>query len=250
MSSALKELPKFTEVPGGLFGRLRSVNRAIEKGARNSGRRVPPRLVAVSKKQPVEKIYAAYQGGLRHFGENYVQELSSKAWDLQFGDYDEIKWHFIGHLQSNKIKQLLSVNQLWMVESVDSIKLADLLNKHWGLDDRDEKLNVMVQVNTSREEGKSGCSPEKCLEVAQFISEDCESLNLSGVMTIGKFGHDYSLGPNPDFLTLINCRKALHKSLTKKMELSMGMSDDFVEAISYGSTNVRVGTAIFGPREQ
>ncbi|XP_065919292.1 pyridoxal phosphate homeostasis protein-like [Dysidea avara] len=279
MSTALKELSKFTnvhmcsfrsrsftvmvnnkrvdnevlsEVPGtgGLLGRIVRVNSAIEKTTQNSGRTVPPRLVAVSKRQPVQKVQAAYAEGLRHFGENYVQELRAKARNLQLGNYNDIKWHFIGHLQCNKIKALIRVSGLWMVESVDSIKLAHLLNKHWGLDDRDEKLNVMVQVNTNREEGKSGCSPEKCLEVAQFISEDCESLNLSGVMTIGKFGHDYSLGPNPDFLTLINCRQVLHNSLAKKMELSMGMSDDFIEAISYGSTNVRVGTAIFGPREQ
>lgn len=101
-----------------------------------------------------------------------------------------------------------------MVESVDSIKLASRLNKQWELDDRDEKPNVMLQVNTSHEEGnikvlnfvniwcvtgKSGCRSEESFDIAQHILNNCKNLNFSGVMTIGKFGHDYVTGPNPDF---------------------------------------------------
>lgn len=249
MSTALKELPKLV-VPSGLIGRIVTVNTAIEKATRESGRDVPPRLVAVSKKQPVEKIQLAYrEGGLRHFGENYVQELRDKAWTLQFGDYGDIKWHFIGHLQRNKIRTLLSISGLWMIESVDSIKSACQLNKQWELEDRDEKLNIMLQINTSHEEGKSGCRPEESFDIAQHITENCNNLNLSGVMTIGKFGHDYSTGPNPDFSMLVNCHNMIQRSLRRSLELSMGMSDDYLQAISVGSTNVRVGTAIFGPRQ-
>lgn len=118
---------------------------------------IVPRLVAVSKIKPASLIIQAYEAGQRHFGENYVNELSEKANDPQILEKcKDIKWHFIGHLQTNKINKLLGSPGLFIVETVDSDKLADNLNKQWGKIRKEEaKLNIMVQINTSGEEGKS-----------------------------------------------------------------------------------------------
>lgn len=114
-----------------------------------------PRLVAVSKIKPVSMIVDAYEAGQRHFGENYVNELAEKASDpLILEKCKDIKWHFIGHLQTNKINKLLGSPNLYIVETVHSEKLADNLNKQWPKHrNSEEKLPVMVQVNTSAEEG-------------------------------------------------------------------------------------------------
>lgn len=114
-----------------------------------------PTLVAVSKTKPVDLIVAAYEAGQRHFGENYVQELVDKANNsIILEKCNEIRWHFIGHLQSNKINKILSLPNIYMVQTVDSEKLATQLNKNWPkFGPPDSKLNVMVQVNTSNEEG-------------------------------------------------------------------------------------------------
>lgn len=112
-------------------------------------------MVAVSKIKPAAVIIQAYEAGQRHFGENYVNELAEKASDPQILEKcKDIKWHFIGHLQNNKINKLLGSPGLFMVETVDSEKLADNLNKQWAKYRKaEEKLKVMVQVNTSGEEG-------------------------------------------------------------------------------------------------
>lgn len=115
-----------------------------------------PRLVAVSKLQSTESILSAYKAGQRHFGENYVNELVEKALNPQILEKcKEIQWHFIGNLQRNKVNKILSVPNLYIIESVSNEKLADLLNNSWPKFRKSDncKLNVMVQVNTSREEG-------------------------------------------------------------------------------------------------
>lgn len=116
---------------------------------------VVPRLVAVSKIKPAALIVEAYEAGQRHFGENYVNELAEKASDpLILEKCKDIKWHFIGHLQTNKVNKLLGSPKLFMVETVDSEKLADNLNKQWPkYRQSDERLPVMVQINTSAEDG-------------------------------------------------------------------------------------------------
>lgn len=117
---------------------------------------ISPRLVAVSKIKPAALIIQAYEAGQRDFGENYVNELAEKASDPSILEKcKDIKWHFIGHLQNNKINKLLGSPGLFIVETVDSEKLADNLNKQWPkYRKEEEKLKVMVQVNTSAEEGK------------------------------------------------------------------------------------------------
>ncbi|XP_064382917.1 pyridoxal phosphate homeostasis protein-like isoform X2 [Halichondria panicea] len=200
------------------------------------------------------KIQWAYNQGLRHFGENYVQELESKARYLHnHTNCTDIKWHFIGHLQSKKAKLLTNIPGMWMVETLDSLKLANKLNSYWGLrENGSHLLKVLVQVNTSKEESKHGCMPEESVDLVQYVMENCENLDFKGLMTIGQMGHSYDeRGSNPDFLRLVDCHDKVKKLLKihRPLELSMGMSGDYEHAIEHGSTSVRVGTALFGPRD-
>lgn len=234
-----------------------------------------PRLVAVSKLKPPASIIEAYDCGQRHFGENYIQELYDKSNCKEITERcPDIKFHFIGHLQSNKVNKLLKVKNLFMIETIDSVKLANIIN---GAIDRrkvgpnkdgasssneDEtgsqslsflgsRLKVMIQVNTSGEGQKSGIDPSLAPQLAEHILKDCRWLELAGVMTIGKLDGWTEEGPNKDFLTLRQVRQTICEKLSiepSKLELSMGMSGDFEEAIALGSTSVRVGTLIFGQR--
>ena len=196
----------------------------------------------------------AYNAGQRYFGENYVQELCSKSPALP----KDIKWHFIGPLQSNKAALLVKtvgLEQLHCVETVATLKLAKKLNKA-VLDvksekeiseNTDRKLNVYLQVNTSGEESKSGLKPgDDIITLARAIIEECDQLNIRGLMTIG------APGDMTCFDILVDCRRKLAKDIEVKeenLDLSMGMSGDFEEAIKRGATNVRVGSTIFGARD-
>ncbi|EZA60087.1 Proline synthase co-transcribed bacterial-like protein, partial [Ooceraea biroi] len=215
-----------------------------------------PRLVAVSKLQSPELILSAYQAGQRHFGENYVNELLDKACNPQILETcKEIRWHFIGNLQRNKVNKVLNVPNLFVIETVSNDKLASALNNSWPKfrKNEDSKLNIMVQVNTSQEEEKNGCDIVEVSTLVKYILDNCPHLKFLGLMTIGMFGYNVADGPNPDFLRLISCREKICKELNmdiKNIELSMGMSNDYEHAIELGSTNVRVGSAIFGSRPQ
>ncbi|KDO29509.1 YggS family pyridoxal phosphate enzyme [Saprolegnia parasitica CBS 223.65] len=201
-------------------------------------------LVAVSKTKPVADVEEAYNQGQRHFGENYIQELVEKA-PLCPAD---IQWHFIGHLQSNKVKALVTgVPSLYMVESVDSVKLANKLDSAWATKGTGKPLAVLVQVNTSGEEQKSGVAPEDCVALASHIQASCANLAFQGLMTIGRFDDE----TDDCFVKLVACRKEVGAALgidEAALALSMGMSDDFESAIAHGSTYVRVGSTIFGRR--
>ncbi|ETN62531.1 proline synthetase associated protein [Anopheles darlingi] len=216
-----------------------------------------PLLVAVSKTKPIELILDAYSVGQRHFGENYVQELVEKANDERILEQcKDIRWHFIGHLQSNKINKILNLPNLHMIQTVHSTKLAEGLNKAWEKlktehPETQAKLNVLVQINTSGEDEKNGVQPGDAVELYRYVLERCPNLSCDGVMTIGRFGHDYSTGPNPDFGTLMKCHEQICCTFERdpaEVQVSMGMSDDFVQAIEEGSTIVRVGSSIFGAR--
>ncbi|XP_062509567.1 pyridoxal phosphate homeostasis protein-like [Corticium candelabrum] len=231
--------------------RLAAVLRAVNLAATEKSRALP-RVVAVCKTKPVEDILEAYRAGQRHFGENYVRELILKSEDKRIVDEaPEIKWHFIGHLQSNKCNAVAGIPNLWMVETVDSQKLADTLNSSCMKQQRQERLRVLVQVNTSCEERKSGCNPDDCVDLARHIIEQCDKLRFCGLMTIGQINYDYSQGPNPDFQSLIQCHHTVSEKLgipVEDLEVSMGMSADYDHAIDAGSTNVRIGSTIFGAR--
>lgn len=205
----------------------------------------PVTLVAVSKTHPTEVLQAVYDGGCRVFGENYTYEIIEKAPRLP----QDIEWHFIGHLQSNKTKELLSsVPSLAVVETVDTEKLSNKLNDGVKLYRGSKPLGVMVQVNTSGEESKSGVEPSAATNLAQHIVSHCPLLVLKGFMTIGM--PDYT-SRFENFECLKRVRDEAAKALSvepSSLALSMGMSGDFEAAIAMGSTNVRVGTGIFGRR--
>lgn len=214
--------------------------------------KVEPRLVAISKTKSVDMILHAYEQGQRHFGENYVQELVEKSHHPSLVKLDGIAWHFVGHLQRNKCNHLVSCPNLWAVETVDSERIANALNASWGRREFGEKLRVFVQVNTSGEASKHGSAGDEAISIVRHILKQCTNLAFLGLMTIGKVGHDYSTGPNPDFECLVNARVKLCQELSlskEEVELSMGMSSDFEHAIAAGSTNIRVGSRIFGTRE-
>lgn len=174
-----------------------------------------------------------------------------------------IKWHFIGALQTNKCKPLAEqVPNLWAVESVDTTKKADQLEKgRKALCESDEGkdavkehgLRVFVQVNTSGEESKSGVEPgEQTVELCRHIREECPHLKLQGLMTIGAIARSQAGGENEDFIKLKEEKDNVLKVLGMKeeeLELSMGMSADFEAAVAQGSDEVRVGSDIFGSRQ-
>lgn len=200
------------------------------------------KLVAVSKYKPAACIMELYNAGQRDFGENYVQELTSKAAVLPA----DINWHFIGHLQSQKAKALIrDVSNLTLMETVDSEKIATKLNSAVEQAER-SPLSVYVQVCTSDEGTKSGVDPEEVTVLCQHILANCPHLLLKGLMTIGAPG-DYTC-----FDTLRESRNTVSSRLDippDSLDLSMGMSADFQEAITRGSTSVRIGSTIFGPRD-
>lgn len=190
------------------------------------------------------------QNGQRHFGENYAQELMAKSQDMP----DDVSWHFIGPLQSNKAAPLVKtvgLNKLACIESVSTLKLASKLNRAVETlnEDMDEekKLGIYIQVNTSGEKSKSGLPPgEELTDVVEKISKECYWLSIDGLMTIGAPG-DYSC-----FDKLVECREEVAAVLCRDpsdLELSMGMSGDFEVAIEKGATSVRVGSTIFGERD-
>ncbi|XP_061363916.1 uncharacterized protein LOC133307423 isoform X2 [Gastrolobium bilobum] len=231
---------------GGAVAAFRSVMQRVQQAAERAGSRPDRiRVVAVSKTKPVSMIRQLYDAGHRCFGENYVQEIIEKAPQLP----QDVEWHFIGHLQSNKVKSLLSgVPNLAMVEGVDNQKMANHLDRAVSTLGRNP-LKVLVQVNTSGEESKSGIDPSNCVELAKHVKLSCPNLEFSGLMTIGML--DYTSTPQ-NFQTLSNCRTEVCKALEldeEQCELSMGMSGDFELAIEMGSTNARIGSTIFGPRE-
>lgn len=167
------------------------------------------------KTDPVEGVYC-----------EQIQEIVAKAPVLS----SDVLWHFIGHVQSNKAKTLVrEVPSLFVVETVDSVKIANALNKASG-EFRSQKLNVMVQVNTSEEEQKSGCSVDDSVELARHIASSCEHLQLMGLMTIGRYGDTTS----ECFDRLVACRKRVAEALAvpeAELGLSMGMSGDFELAV-------------------
>ncbi|TFK08178.1 nitrogen permease regulator 3-like protein [Platysternon megacephalum] len=240
----------------GLGRALRAVTERMQQAVARRPQGLPavqPRLVAVSKTKPADMVIEAYDQGQRSFGENYVQELLEKASDSKIlSSCPEIKWHFIGHLQRNNVNKLIAVPNLFMVETVDSVKLADKVNSSWQKKGSSQRLKIMVQVKTSGEDSKHGLPPGEIVGTVEHIIKECPSLEFVGLMTIGSFGHDVSKGPNPDFQVLISLRQDVCEKLNipiEKVELSMGMSTDYQHAIEVGSTNVRIGNIIFGERD-
>ncbi len=221
--------------------RLSRIKAEIVAAAERSGRSPEDvTLVAVSKYQPVTAIAALYDAGQAHFGENYVQEAQTKQEELRDRD---IHWHFIGKLQTNKVK--FACGQYSLIHTVDSLKLAQTLHL------KAEKLGVvqsiLLQVNIGSEDQKAGIAEGELEELArQCIA--CTGLRLQGLMCMPPFCDDPE-EVRPFFRRMRELRDTLEQRLGQGLEhLSMGMSADFSQAVEEGATLVRVGTALFGPR--
>ncbi len=219
-----------------------SVTQNLEKLKNKIGDRT--NLLAVSKTKPLEMIEEAYLFGQRDFGENKIQDLFEKAHALSH--LRDIRWHFIGTLQSNKLNKLLSVPGLYAIHSIDSLSLVDkLLKKSSG-----QKIKIFLQVNTSGEEEKSGFDNFEELNQAVQKLIGQESWELAGLMTIGSIrADDFKKAARTCFEQLVALRNRLSEKYDIDLELSMGMSQDYEIAISYGSDWVRIGSDIFGLRE-
>lgn len=198
------------------------------------------RLLPVSKTHPVDVLEAAYAAGVRLFGENKVQEAGEKA--EHFADRSDVRWAMIGHLQSNKVRQVAGFAD--ELHALDSLKVARGL--HRALAELDRTLDVFVQVNSSAEPQKSGLAPD---EVEGLLTElvDLPTLRVRGLMTLALFSEDQA-AVAACFARTAALRDDLPPELLGR-ELSMGMSGDFALAIAHGATTVRVGQAIFGARE-
>jgi pyridoxal phosphate enzyme (YggS family) len=220
--------------------RLKEVNARISAAAARAGRDPGEvALVAVSKRHPEEAIREAYAAGQRRFGENYAQELRDKAAVL--ADLADIDWHFIGHLQRNKVKYVAPSCAL--METVDSRRLVEELGRQAARAGR--AVGCLVQVNVGGEEQKSGCVPDEAAAICDAV-EATDNLALEGLMTIPPWDLDADQ-TRVHFAALRGLRDRLGGA-GRLPHLSMGMSHDFEEAVEEGATLVRVGTAIFGER--
>lgn len=199
------------------------------------------RLVAVSKTKSAAAIAQAAEAGQKIFGESYVQEFLDKADEV----HQPVEWHFIGHLQSNKVKYLR--NRVSMIHSVDRLSLAREINRQWK--NLERPLDVLIQVNLGDEESKSGVSADQTADLVREISA-LPHLRIQGLMALPPYCEDPE-DVRPFFRRLRGLADeiaALELPGVNMGELSMGMSHDFAVAVEEGATLVRIGTAIFGAR--
>ncbi len=212
----------------------------IEKAAQRVGRNPDDiKLVAVSKTVDTQRIREAIEAGVKILGENYVQEAQKKIEEIG----KDVSWHFIGHLQTNKAKY--AVKLFDMIHSLDSIELAEELNRRAEKEGR--IMKVMIEVNLSGERTKFGVEEEDALKLGSSIS-GLKNLKLIGLMTMPPYFEDPEMS-RPYFIRLRLLKEKMEKEGISVKELSMGMSNDFEVAVEEGSTYVRIGTAIFGPRK-
>jgi len=223
--------------------RLKNVKDRIRKAAVSSGRDPASiGLVTVSKTQPADRVREAVRAGATILGENYIQEARDK---IRVLTGEKTSWHFIGHLQRNKAKYAVSLFDL--VHSVDSLRLAGELDKQAGKINKIQE--ILVQVNISGEDTKSGIDEKGCLELIRSIA-DLEHLHVRGLMTMPPF-FDQPDRARPYFSALRELSERIQAASVPGVamaELSMGMTGDFEAAIDEGATLVRIGTAIFGER--
>ena len=229
MSEKSIETSAYAEVAGN----LQAISERV-KSARRHGPGATPTLVAVSKRQPDDRIEAALVAGHRVFGENRVQEAQER-WAERRGLYPDLKLHLIGPLQTNKAADAVALFDV--IEVVDRPKLARSLSTEMARQGR--HLSCYVQVNTGEEDQKSGIWPEEADDFIVFCRDEC-GLDIGGLMCIPP----------------VHEEPAMHFALLRTIAernglpgLSMGMSGDYEEAVRFGATSVRVGSAIFGPRK-
>jgi pyridoxal phosphate enzyme (YggS family) len=220
-------------------GRYDAVMRRIADAAARTGRQPGAvRLVAVSKTHPAESIRACLDAGATAFGENRAQELKQKFAVLG----DRAEWHFVGHLQTNKVRQIMGIARL--IHSVDRYGVAEAIatrSRSLGM-----VQDVLIEVNVSGEVAKHGVEPARALALAEEVAQ-LGGVEIRGLMTMAPFSEDPG-SSRPYFAALRDLGAALTRALPAATELSMGMTRDFEVAIEEGATIVRVGEAIFGPR--
>jgi pyridoxal phosphate enzyme (YggS family) len=198
------------------------------------------RLVAVSKTKPVEMLMEAYESGFKRFGENYVQELTEKQDRMP----KDIEWHFIGHLQSNKVKYIAPFVSL--IHSVDSFKLLQEINKQAAKLNR--VIDCLLQIYIAEEDTKSGMTEDECLEILQSETlKNLTNINIVGLMGMSTFTDDETQ-VRKEFRKLKTFHTSLLSYYPYLKTISMGMSGDYELAIQEGSTMIRVGSKIFGNR--
>lgn len=236
------EAERMSEAPGGIGAYVAAVRERIAAAAEEVGRRPEEiRLVAVSKLVDAESVREAIAAGIGELGENYVQEAAEKRRQIA----EPVRWHLIGHLQTNKAAKAVSIFDI--VHTVDSHRIARALGRHAR--EASLALDVLLQVNTSGEETKSGVAPEEVDRLMEVVI-GTEGLRVRGLMTIGQWHPDPERA-RPEFRMLASLARELGPRFgLPEMWLSMGMSHDFAVAIAEGATLVRVGTAIFGPRRE
>jgi PLP dependent protein len=219
---------------------LERIGRAAARSGRDAG---AVKLLAASKSQSAEKIRAAAAAGVRLFGENYVQEAAAKKATLS----GAVEWHLIGHLQRNKAKAALELFDV--IESLDSVELAHALDKEAGA--RGRIVRALVEVNLGGETSKSGVAVDRLAALLEAVAT-LKHVKVVGLMAVPPFSADAEKA-RPYFKDLRELRetvKTVNAINVDLKELSMGMSQDFEVAIEEGATLVRVGTALFGPRER
>lgn len=222
---------------------LEYVKKNIEKACAKSGRDADEvTLICVSKTKPVEMIYEAMACGMKEYGENKVQEMCDK---IEIVADPEIKWHMIGHLQTNKVKYL--IGNAYLIHSVDSYHLAEKIQQESAK--KDTVTDILVQVNVANEATKFGLATEEAISMVEQISK-LPNVHIKGLMTIAPFVDDAE-----DNREIFRKMKQLSVDIACKnidnvdmSVLSMGMTGDYEVAIEEGATHVRVGTGIFGER--
>ena len=225
--------------------RYQEIWKAVTSACERVGRHASEvTIVGVTKTVSTEAVIAAHRVGITTFGENRVQEAAPKIAALQAADLNA-QWHLIGHLQTNKAKKAIELFDV--IQSVDSVRLAEQLQRHAEALSR--RVEIFAQVNTSGEGTKSGVTPAEAIHLARELA-NFPNLWLRGFMTIGAFVNDHEV-IRTGFRTLRQLAvevAALNLPGVKMSHLSMGMTNDFVIAIEEGSTMVRIGRAIFGER--
>jgi hypothetical protein len=222
---------------------LEEIRAQIEETCRQCGRDPEEvTLVAVSKTKPNEDIISALMAGQMHFGENRMQELQDKMEEIEFPG---IQWHMIGTMQSNKIKYI--TEKVHWIHSVAKAKYLDEIEKRAAAANR--SINVLIQVNISGEDQKSGCEPEDLESILEH-ARSLPHVKIKGLMGMARFVDDPEEVRDEFALlrTTLEDHKHLEGENIELKELSMGMSNDFKVAIEEGSTMVRVGSSIFGER--
>lgn len=202
-------------------------------------------LVAVSKYHPVEQLQEAYAAGQRIFGESHAQELVAKAPLMP----DDVQWHFIGHLQRNKVRQIMPIVSL--IHSVDSIRLLSTIDKEAARIGR--SVDVLLQLHVAQEEAKSGFAVEELMQLAENGEfQPFKHVRYRGLMAMATFTTDTALIASEFARVASTYATLLEKQIFPGADfnqLSMGMSDDWHIAVEHGATLVRIGTQIFGPRQ-